>query len=138
MGVYDHIRCDYRLPNGKVGVEDQTKEFRNFFYDHVIDAEGQLWIDDGRNEEVPKDERPYPDAPDGSFEAFIGSSRHIQKLVKADDYYGAIEIDDYILLFRAGKLLSVDVSPYARKRQIELDLPAIPEGGLVSPSELTR
>lgn len=98
--MYDHIRCDYRLPNGKVGVEDQTKEFRNFFYDHVIDAEGQLWIDDGRNEEVPKDERPYPDAPDGSFEAFIGSSRHIQKLVKADDYYGAIEIDDYILLFR--------------------------------------
>ena len=63
MGMFDYIRCDYPLPDGKPTPPDlfQTKDFLVPYMEHyTITAEGRLIAHRVRYEEVPLKERPYP------------------------------------------------------------------------------
>lgn len=108
MGLYDVIECRMELPDGSRGVTDQTKEFQCCMYHHVIDEFGRLWIDNGHDVEVPKSERPYPDAPEGGLTALFGSMEHVQVLEPADNWTGMIEIRGFTLHMLKGKVVAID------------------------------
>lgn len=75
MGMFDYVRCEVPLPDGFTG-ELQTKDFCNDMVTHTITADGRLLLERiDRVEEVPKAERPYPDAPDDDLRSIFGSIR---------------------------------------------------------------
>jgi hypothetical protein len=82
MGMFDYIRCEVELPNGKRNVLDQTKEFDCVLLHHKIDSLGQLWLD--RSDTIDDESS--------------------QKLTRNNDFTGSIEIDDYDLCFYRGEL----------------------------------
>lgn len=88
MGMFDYIRCEVPLPDGWISDELQTKDFDCEMVTHVITADGRLLLDRGDWEEVPKEERPYPDAED--FRALFGSIRRVPKTVDAN-FHGVVE-----------------------------------------------
>lgn len=84
MGMYDYVRCDAPLPDGKPTPPDlfQTKDFPAPQLEHyTITAAGRLIAHRVRYEEVPKAERPYPDA-DG-LRGLVGSIKAVP--VKDED-----------------------------------------------------
>ena len=49
MGLFDHVRCDYPLPDGKPGGSFQTKSFdAPYLEQYRITAEGRLLYDRAR------------------------------------------------------------------------------------------
>lgn len=104
MGMFDHVTFKGKLPNGKVGVTDQTKDFNCVMAHHVIDEDGAFWFDNGEWIETPKHEKPYPDAKLGTFGYLQVSMKWVEKLERDDDYTGTLWIDDYILHFFRGEL----------------------------------
>lgn len=93
MGMFDYIRCERPLPDGwgqegsAVGL--QTKDFDCEMNTHVITADGRLMLERIDSvEEVPKAERPYPDAEEGTFESICGSIRSNRSLHEAADFHG--------------------------------------------------
>jgi hypothetical protein len=85
--MFDYVRCEVPLPDGFTG-ELQTKDLGCDMVTHVIRADGRLVIERiDTTELVPKAERPYPDAPDGSIMALAGSMRNI-KSQHVPDFHG--------------------------------------------------
>lgn len=63
MGLFDYVRCDYPLPDGKPTPRElfQTKDFPEPYMErYTITGEGRLIAHRVRYEEVPLSERPYP------------------------------------------------------------------------------
>lgn len=113
MGLFDYVRCEAPLPDGYDG-ELQTKDFDDpYMLTHVITKEGRLMqCVLLRIEEVPKAERPYPDAPDDSFDAIIGSQRSVTELRDANfhgmlGFYGSGE-HEYAAKFTDGQLVNIE------------------------------
>jgi hypothetical protein len=121
MGMYDYIRCEVPLPDGFTG-ELQTKDFDCQLVTHIITKEGRLMKEqiDGY-EEVPKAERPYPDASGNDFHRFIGSvrtitSRHDAKFHGIVNFYGCdgnhedgtYQWHEYNAKFTDGQLVSIE------------------------------
>ena len=96
MGMFDYVRSEMPLPDGYEG-ELQTKHFDDpYMVTHVISKDGRLMqAVIVRTEIVPKAERPYPEAPDGSALAWCGSQRTIVEMRDADYhgmfYFGGLE-----------------------------------------------
>lgn len=98
MGMFDYVRCDAPLPDGKPTPRDffQTKDFGLPQMDiYTITAEGRLIEHVTRSEEVPKEERPYWGKPewfndDGteSFFAFLGCIRKVPVEDRDMNYHG--------------------------------------------------
>jgi hypothetical protein len=79
MGMFDYIRCLYPFPDGFTeDIEYQTKDTEaQFLNNYTITKEGRLVHHTVTVHDVPKAERPYPEAAEGSFESFIGCMRSI-------------------------------------------------------------
>jgi hypothetical protein len=99
MGMFDNIKCEVPLPDGWEPGELQTKDFGCEMVTHIISKEGRLLMDRGHWEEVPKEERPYPDAPEGDIRAWCGSIRRVPKYVDANFhgfvFFGGLEVVGY-------------------------------------------
>jgi hypothetical protein len=118
MGMFDYVKCERDLPDGLDGrgVEFQTKDFDCGMNTLVITDDGDLieqaWVWDGI---VPKEERPYPDAPEGSFEAMIGSMRSRQLPPEKIEFHGFMRFyasrsdlwNEYKAKFTDGKLVEI-------------------------------
>lgn len=104
MGMFDYIRCEVPLPDGFVG-ELQTKDFDCAMGEHVITKDGRLVLAIlDHTEEVPKAERPYPDAPDESILSIAGSVRFIWRHEDAN-HHGMVN-------FYGSEYLRSDGTPY--------------------------
>jgi len=116
MGMFDYIRCEAPLPDGFKG-ELQTKDFDCEMVEHLITADGRLMLEQIDSvEEVPKAERPYPDAPEGSSMSFVGCIRTIRSRHQSD-FHGVIrfyggdrhEWHEYRAKFTDGRLVSISL-----------------------------
>lgn len=74
MGMFDYITHD--------GRRYQTKDTPDQYLSEYRILNGRLLGDEWHNETVPKAERPYPNAPDGSLMALVGCMRRV--IDKAD------------------------------------------------------
>jgi hypothetical protein len=78
------------------GTEFQTKDTEAQFLEHyTITREGRLIHHTVRYEEVPKAQRPYPDAPDDSIQAFIGCIRSLPTGEVDTNYHGYLRFHEY-------------------------------------------
>ena len=84
MGMFDYVQCDYPLPDGRVvdGPVFQTKDFDCGMDIVRISRAGRLVLREWHFVDVPKAERPYPDAEEGSIESMCGIVRRV--VVAAD------------------------------------------------------
>lgn len=95
MGMFDHIRCEYPLPDGldATGIEFQTKAFENLMERYTIMADGRLIAHRVRYEEVPEAERPYFDTQKWEANPFlrlVGSLRAVPIRDEEIPYHGDI------------------------------------------------
>lgn len=110
MGMFDYLQCDYPLPDGRVveGPVFQTKEFDCFMNIVRITSAGRIILQDSHYEDVPKAERPYPDAPDGSFKALCGCMRRVVDGESDAEFHGDLNFygdpGDFIARFTDGQL----------------------------------
>ncbi len=88
MGMYDHIICEYKLPDNfdPSGILFQTKDLDNNLDTYRISAYGRLMHDYREWENTPEFELPNPEIP------FIGSIREKEGSKKTVDmnYHGFI------------------------------------------------
>lgn len=92
MGMFDYIRCERPLPDGWKADELQTKDFNCEMCTHVITSDGRLMLERVDSvEEVPKDQRTYPNAEDGTFQALCGSLQFNKSAHAALDFHGWVE-----------------------------------------------
>ncbi len=95
MGMFDYIRCEAPLPDGwEPKGPLQTKDFDCEMVTHTITKDGRLMLDRGHNEDVPKAERPYPDAKPGSLDEIIGCIRRVPKYEDAN-FHGHVRFYSY-------------------------------------------
>lgn len=92
MGMYDYVRCEMPLPQTDVMpkvVLFQTKDTPDQYLTvYTITADGRLSWRPYEMEVVPKDERPYPDAPDGDIRGLMGIMRRVEREPEFLDYHG--------------------------------------------------
>lgn len=110
MGMFDYVQCDYPLPDGQIaeGPVFQTKDF-NCFMDIVrITREGRVILQATHYEDVPKAERPEPDAPDSSLMAMRGCIRRVVDSEYDAEFHGDMHFYDlereFIARFTEGQL----------------------------------
>lgn len=72
MGMFDYVVCEAPLPDGWKPGELQSKDFDCSMTTVRISAEGRLLIERYESYTVPKEDRPYPDAEEGSLEEICG------------------------------------------------------------------
>lgn len=95
MGMYDHIRCEYPLPEGWQDRTFQSKSLDCAMDDYTITADGRLIHHTVRWEVVPKEERPHPEAPDDDMLSFFGSMRTVPTGDVEIPYHGDIHFYDW-------------------------------------------
>lgn len=88
MGMFDDVQCDYPLPDGWHGKGMQSKDFECEMTLYRITAEGRLTRQDSDWEDVPKAERPYPDAAEDDWKRNIGARRRINIRWPDTNYHG--------------------------------------------------
>ena len=93
MGMFDHIYCEYPLPDGfnTKGVEFQSKDLDCMLDYYTITADGRLIHHYREWEVTPEAELPHPDQP------FFGSLREkagSQKMVDTN-YHGVLNFYSY-------------------------------------------
>lgn len=114
MGMFDYLRCEVPLPDGADIEQFQTKDFGCDMVEHVITADGRLLLERiDETLEVPKAERPYPNA-DGLM-GLCGSIRTIRS--KHDsNFHGVLNFyshdkagvwREYNAKFTDGKLIEI-------------------------------
>lgn len=72
MGMFDYVVCEVPLPDGWEPSELQSKDFDCEMTTIRVSGEGRLLIERYETYTVPKEDRRYPDAPDGSIMSFCG------------------------------------------------------------------
>jgi hypothetical protein len=91
MGMFDYVRCDAPLPDGFTPGDEfaQTKDTDCEMVTHTITADGRFMRSRIVGmKDVPKAERPYPDAPDGDLRALVGSIRTITEVREDTEMHG--------------------------------------------------
>lgn len=124
MGMFDYIKCERALPDGFAG-ELQTKDFDCDMVTHRITADGRLMLTRiDRRELVPKSERPFPDAAEGTIEEIAGSIRtftsehdsHFHGWVRFYGSEGSPNDEtwiwhEYRAKFTDGQLVTIELAP---------------------------
>ena len=75
-------------------VEDIENKFKHSFLKNKTPYKLQIKRFDW--EEVPKSERPYPDAEEGTLEALVGSVKEVNLRIEDLDYTGTFRFYTYI------------------------------------------
>lgn len=102
MGMFDHLFIDTdMLPVSeeekiKLGKDKewQTKDFDCILTEIYITRDGELKINTWNYEEVPKEERPYPD--DDGIMGLIGSLRRVNEELKTLNHHGRVRFYSYL------------------------------------------
>lgn len=83
MGMFDYIKCDVPLPETPVAPPTdmfQTKDTDDQCMTiHTITHDGHLMWRPYEMQEVPKSERPYPDAADDDWRSLSGCPRRVEQ-----------------------------------------------------------
>ena len=117
MGMFDDLRCDAPLPDDTpASTIFQTKDFACNMATHVISADGVLILDLGHHEDVPREERPYPNAAVGSFDSICGIIRWVPNPTPQPAFHGLVyfytllgkEWRGYNTKFTDGKLVIIE------------------------------
>lgn len=90
MGVYDYITFEGGI-EGCPHMRFQTKDLDAQYLDnYYVTPEGRLEYEAYDRYTIPKEERPYPDSPDGSFLSICGmlGRRNIRR--ESESYTGTI------------------------------------------------
>lgn len=121
MGMFDYIRCELPLPDGWQPPHPlQTKDFDCDMVCHVINSDGRLMLQRIDSvHEVPKAERPYPNADDDDILSICGSLRWETSLHDANfhgfvNFYGHDENKnwhEYNAKFTDGQLVGIEFVP---------------------------
>ena len=133
MGMFDYIRCDYRLPDGfdikKSGKKDyednffQTKSFPCPVMDlYIIRRDGKLFHEKRSFKEVPEKKRPYYGTPEWKTRPLVRSFGMLKvakrELVFMKDFDGIVrfyaqdnrnEWKEYKAYFRKGVVQKIKV-----------------------------
>lgn len=93
MGMFDWIECEMPLPEkpdtAKHGF--QTKDTPDqMLTTYTITSDGLLMWRPYTYEDVPRSERPYPDAPDDDPRSWFGASRKVEREPECLDFHGDI------------------------------------------------
>jgi len=118
MGMFDYIKCELPLPDGWRPLGPlQTKDFDCDMVCHVISADGRLMLERiDAVHEVPKSERPFPDAPDDDLRSFCGCIR-TERSTHDANFHGVVNfygIDEekrwhgYTAKFTDGQLVEIE------------------------------
>lgn len=95
MGMYDHIKCEYPLPDKEVQKETfQTKDFDNVMEDYTITTSGVLIRHKTIWEPVPEEERPYYGKPEWNESPFFQIAGSIKTIPIGDEeipYHGMVQ-----------------------------------------------
>ena len=118
MGMYDHIRCLAPLPDGfdATGVEFQTKDTDSqYLDDYTIREDGALIYHSVKIVSTPKEELPYPDAPEGSLRSICGIFKRVPTGDVVVPFHGCLrfygEGHEYEALYDRGRLIRIDAVP---------------------------
>ncbi len=109
MGMFDYVTHE--------GRRYQTKDTPDQYLSEYRIVNGRLLGDEWHSATVPKAERPYPDAPDDSIDAWIGSMRRVIDKADVDlNWHGYLdmvdeELADYRAKFSDGNLVSFERLP---------------------------
>lgn len=90
MGMFDHIICEYPLPDGfdLPDAEFQTKDLDNTLATYTITADGKLVHHFAEYEETPESELPVPEMPFiGCLRVKAGSEKMVEKDFHGDIYF---------------------------------------------------
>lgn len=68
----------------------QTKDFDKELTEVYVKEEGQIYINRWELEETPKEERPFPDAEEGTIQALCGCLRRINERLEPSRMSGFI------------------------------------------------
>lgn len=117
MGLFDYIKCEYPLPDeAHQGMLYQTKCAREDPYMETfrITKAGRLIHETCRYEEVPREQRPYPNAK--GLMALAGSIKAIPTGDVDTNFHGSLcfysntaddEWIEYVCLFKDGDLIDI-------------------------------
>jgi len=117
MGMFDYLKCERVMPDGYDGRANQfqTKDFECAMVEYQISPEGRLLQPIWHSEEVPKNERPYPNN-DGLL-GICGSLRIVVEKMHDMNYHGIVHFYDYnskqewhgyLAKFTEGQLVSIE------------------------------
>lgn len=85
MGMFDYLTHE--------GVRYQTKDTPDQYLSEYRIVNGRLLTDEWHMEEVPKAERPHPEAPDGDLLAILGCMRRVVDRTDVDlNWHGYINM----------------------------------------------
>jgi len=112
MGMFDYVRCELPLPEGKDDLYQTKDTNRHGLMGHTITKAGRLVLHDYETEMTPKAERRYPNAPDDSPLSISGmirrkarSERDVDQNFDGDlRFYGYAS---YRATFRAGNCIEI-------------------------------
>jgi hypothetical protein len=122
MGLYDDVKCQYKLPGATNEVQKdvfQTKDLGSMMDSYTITEDGKLLQSIREYYEVPEEERPYygtPEWEENQFKKLVGSmeSKFIED--RKINHHGIIYIYtitadrewwEYEIKFTDGKVVSV-------------------------------
>ena len=99
MGMYDHIHCEYPLPDAEMQEKEfQTKDLENLMDYYTITKEGLLIHHVKKYELVPEEERPYYGTEDWDKNPLVqafGMLKSIPVCDKYVDYNGDLIFYDF-------------------------------------------
>jgi len=124
MGMYDHIEVEAPLPNIGISSETfQTKDFEKTFGYYIIAKKGKIFKRYRllkkycRYEEVPMQERPYPD---DKLKSWMGSIREVDVQHGDISFHGEFNFYDcfcnFIAYFSNGNLIWIEKTRESTER----------------------
>jgi hypothetical protein len=128
VGLYDDLTCKMPLPEPRPpeGTTFQTKDLGQSMERFTITADGLLIHHTVRYEDVPREERPYPDAEPGDWRSICGIIRSIPTGDVEVPYHGDVrfyrcasrtyEWWEYIARFTEGRCVRITLSEYTPPR----------------------
>ena len=111
MGMYSYVRCSFPLPDDSDGGDGRGLQSKDFRCDcgtiYEITVEGRLKEEIWHYEDVPKEDRPHPDAPKGSLLSAVGMIRKVHEGWLDLEYHGKFTFYDgdivYVAKFTDGE-----------------------------------
>lgn len=94
MGMFNYLKCERIMPDGYDGTGKifQTKDFECDMSTYVINQEGKLIGENYHYEDVPKEERPYPDGE--GWKEWCGSLKKVIDSHYDRNYHGFLRFYD--------------------------------------------
>jgi hypothetical protein len=98
MGMYDYLKCHYPLPDPEFQSDQfQTKDLDCELKVYEITVNGKLIKNEYDTEITPKEERPFPNAPENSWKSIFG----IMRTVKGSERQIEVTFDSDLFFYKS-------------------------------------